>query len=56
MNEELKVKFGKLMYNLTKMAARNSFSEFIENVDLDEEEWETIKAELKENYDAKFYV
>lgn len=46
MNEELKKKFERLMYQFTKMAARSSFNEFLGYVELDYEEWEEIKEEM----------
>jgi hypothetical protein len=53
MNEE---KFSKLMYYLTKNAARISFIDFLSSIGLTEDDYEEIKQYLKENYNVKTYV
>ncbi|WP_157929264.1 hypothetical protein [Paenibacillus ihbetae] len=49
-------KFSTLMYALTKIAARDSFMEFLENWDITEEEYNSIRDYLKEKYGVKTYV
>ncbi|WP_162940861.1 hypothetical protein [Pectobacterium parmentieri] len=46
--------FSRLMYALTKNAARNSFVEFLEEWDITEEDYEEISKFLKDN-DIKTY-
>ena len=53
MNEE---KFSRLMYYLTKNAARYSWLGFLESIGLTEEDYKEIKEYLKENYNVKTYV
>lgn len=48
--------FSRLMYALTKEAARCSFADFLENWEISEEEYEEIKAHLTEQYGVKTYV
>lgn len=48
--------FSRLMYALTKEAARSSFVDFLEGWDISEEEYEEIKAHLVEQYGVKTYV
>ena len=45
MNKELTKKMNALMYDLTKMAARDSFTEFLGGLDITAEEYQEIKAE-----------
>ena len=45
MNDELKVKMNRLIYSLTKDAARSSFIEYLENCGITEEEYDLIKEE-----------
>lgn len=53
MNNE---KFGTFMYFLTKDAAKYSFSEFLEECDISEEEYGEIKKHLESTYNIKLYV
>lgn len=48
-------KFGRLMYFLTKLAARDSFVDFLEDLDISEDEYEEIKKYLEETYKVKLY-
>ena len=45
MNDELIKKMNHLMYYLTKMAARSSFADFLEDLDITEDEYKEIKAQ-----------
>ena len=49
-------KFGTFMYFLTKDAAKYSFSEFLEECDISEEEYTAIKKHLETTYNIKLYV
>lgn len=51
-----KDKFSTLMYALTKHAANVSFVDFLDAWGITEEEYDSIKEYLKENYDVKTYV
>jgi len=51
-----KEKFSKLMYFLTKDAAKYSFSEFLEEIDITEDDYIEIRNYLKETYGVKTYV
>ena len=55
MDEKLKEKFSDLMYALTKLAARDSFMDFLSYHDIDDDEWKAIKAHLKSTYGVKTY-
>jgi hypothetical protein len=48
--------FSRLMYALTKNAARNSFVDFLEVWEIPEEEYDKIRDYLKETYGIKTYV
>ncbi len=48
--------FSKLMYALTKIAARESFVEFLESWEIPEEEYDSIREYLKETYNVRTYV
>ena len=56
MDEELQKKMQLLMYFLTKTAARNSYSEFLNNLDITEEDYVKIKNEWKTKLGVKPYV
>jgi len=56
MNDELKEKMNTLMYFLTKEAARSSFIEFLEEVDISFVEYEKIKEEWEKIGITKTYV
>lgn len=56
MNERQKEVFSELMYALTKNAANISFIDFLENWGIEDEDYEQIKAYLKETYGIKTYV
>ena len=47
MNDNLKEKMNTLMYFLVKGAARESFMEFLEELDISDDEYEEIKLEWK---------
>jgi hypothetical protein len=49
-------KFSSLMYFLTKLAANDSFEEFLEEIDLSQDDYEKIKKYLEEKYQVKTYV
>jgi hypothetical protein len=49
-------KFSTLMYWLTKNAARDSFIEFLDDIDLSLEDYVEIKKHLKEKYGVETYV
>jgi hypothetical protein len=49
-------KFSKLMYFLTKHAARDGFIDFLEGIGLKWEDYEQIRDHLKEVYNVKTYV
>lgn len=53
MNNE---KFGRLMYALTKLAARSSFVDFLEEWEISEEEYDEISTYLRDKYNVKTYV
>ena len=55
LDEKLKEKFSDLMYALTKLAARDSFMDFLSYHDIDDDEWKAIKAHLKSTYGVKTY-
>ena len=55
MNEDLRVKFGTMMYVLTKAAARDSFCDFLEAYGVTVEEWEAIRTYLKDTYGVETY-
>jgi hypothetical protein len=48
--------FNKVMYALTKSAARSSFVDFLESWDIPHEEYDKIREYLKEIYGIKTYV
>ncbi|MDF7242982.1 hypothetical protein ACUJ8S_00705 [Proteus mirabilis] len=48
-------KLQTLMYYLTKEAARNSFMEFLEDIEISKEEYDEIKEWFKQ-FDIKPYV
>jgi hypothetical protein len=56
MNNVNKEIFSKLMYALTKNAARSSFVDFLEVWEIPEEEYDKIRDYLKETYGVKTYV
>jgi hypothetical protein len=49
-------KFSRLMYALTKHAARNGFIDFIEGWGLTWEDYEEIRDYLKETYGIETYI
>ena len=51
-----KAKFSRLMYALTKDAARSSFVEYIEDLGISEDEYHAISKYLHETYEVKTYV
>jgi hypothetical protein len=55
-SEALQEKLQKLMYYLTKEAARTSYREFLEFLDISESEYETIKQIWKDRLGVKPYV
>ncbi len=56
MNEELQKKMNALMYALTKNAARNSYSEFLDGCGIDDNDYKEIKTIWKEKLGVKPYV
>lgn len=57
--ENIKVnaeKFNTLMYHLTKQAAKFDFNEFLEDINITEEEYNIIKKYLKVKYGIETYV
>lgn len=56
MNEELQKKMQRLMYFLTKNAARESFMDFLEYSDISEEDYQEIKREWKDKLGITPYV
>ena len=56
MNEELTTKANDLFYSLTKDAARNDFSEYLERFGIDFDEWDEIKNQLAKIGIKKSYV
>lgn len=48
--------FDRLMYALTKEAARNSFVEFLETWEISNKDYAEIKKHLNEAYGVKTYV
>jgi hypothetical protein len=56
MKEELQVKMQKLMYALTKNAARWSYAEFLEDLGISDEDYAAIKSEWLEKIGVKPYV
>ncbi len=46
MKDNLKEKAETVFYFLTKMAARDSFIEFLDECDCTDEEWQQIKQEI----------
>jgi hypothetical protein len=48
--------FNKVMYALTKNAARSSFVDFLDIWEVPEEEYDKIRKYLKETYGIKTYV
>jgi len=56
MNEELQKKMQTIMYALTKNAARQSFSEFLEDWDISDEDYDEIKKVWAEKLGVKPYV
>lgn len=49
-------KLQRLLYCLTKDAARNSFREYLEYLDITQDEYEQIKNILKEKLNVDLYV
>ena len=49
-------KFNTLMYHLTKHATKFDFTEFLEDINITEEEYNTIKKYLKVKYGIETYV
>ena len=56
MSEELQKKMQLLMYCLTKDAARYSYKNFLEMLDIGEDDYKLIKAEWKEKLGVTPYV
>lgn len=56
MNEELQKKMQRLMYYLTKNAAMQSYSEFLEELDISEEDYQEIKEIWWDKLGVKPYV
>jgi len=56
MSEELKSKADTLFYALTKMAARNSFEDFLEDEGLTLEDYKEIKQEVLSGRGIKTYL
>jgi len=58
LNAELDInkKMQRLLYQLTKDAARNSFSEYLELLGITKDEYEQIKNILKEKLNVDLYV
>jgi hypothetical protein len=55
-DDNLKQKMQVLMYELTKLAARDSYQVFFECCGISEEEYQMIKFEWKENLGIEPYV
>ena len=49
-------KFNTLMYHLTKHATKFDFTEFLEDINITEEEYNAIKKYLKVKYEIETYV
>ncbi len=56
MSNELKNKMNLLMYYLIKDAARDSFSEYLEGLDIDDDDYAEIKAEWAKIGITKTYI
>jgi hypothetical protein len=58
LSDELDInkKMQRLLYQLTKDAARNSFSEYLELLGITQDEYEQIKNILKEKLNVDLYV
>lgn len=58
LNHELDItkKMQKLLYRLTKDAAKSSFSEYLEYLDISWDEYKIIKKILKEKLNVDLYV
>lgn len=56
MDDEIQKKMQTLMYFLTKNAARQSYAEFLEDLNITEEDYEEIKALWKEKLGVTPYV
>ncbi|MEH7246509.1 hypothetical protein V7114_06890 [Neobacillus niacini] len=56
MDEINKEIFSRIMYALTKNAARSSFVDFLEVWEIPQEEYDKIRKYLKETYGVKTYV
>lgn len=56
MNEEIQNKMQDLMYSLTKNAARESYLDFLEYLDITWDEYEMIKEVWKEKLGVEPYV
>lgn len=56
MNKDNKEAFNKMMYAMTKQAAKHSFIEFLEELEITEEQYEDIKKELFDKYETKMYI
>ena len=54
MNDDLMQKANSLFYALTKMAARDSFIEFLEDSGLTSDEWQEIKSEITSKTGIEF--
>lgn len=53
---DINKKMQRLLYRLTKDAARNSFSEYLELLGITQDEYEQIKNILKEKLNVDLYV
>ena len=53
---DINKKMQRLFYRLTKDAARNSFSEYLELLGITQDEYEQIKNILKEKLNVDLYV
>lgn len=56
MNEDLQKKMQSLMHSLTKEAARYSYNDFLNNLDISEDDYKLIKTEWKEKLNITPYV
>jgi hypothetical protein len=54
MNEDLMKKANNMFYYLTKTAARDSFTDFLEEVGLTSDEWQEIKSEITSKTGIEF--
>lgn len=54
MNRELKSKAETMFYFLTKEAARQSFTEFLESCEVTPQEWQEIKSEITHKTGIEF--